>query len=76
MTPNRDRQAELVHSLKIGTAENYRKAFNIIFCCYIPCDDDTAARLMTCYVSFHFEKDSEVVELKFHIIDRSFRRPM
>lgn len=34
-----------------------------MFCCHIPCDDDTPTRLTMHYVSFNFEKVNEVVEL-------------
>ena len=69
MIPDRDRQGELVHSLEIGTAENYRKARNIILCSYILYHDHTPSRLVMCYASFNFEKDNEAFELKFHVID-------
>lgn len=67
--PDRDRQGELVHSLETGTAENYRKACNIIFCSYLLYHDHTPSRLVTCYASFNFEKDNEAFELKFHVTD-------
>lgn len=60
---------KLVHSLETGTAENYRKARNIIFCSYIRYHNHTPSRLVTSYASFNFEKDNEAFELKFHVID-------
>lgn len=72
--PERGKQGGLAHSLEIGTVEKYRKAFNVVFCCYILYDNNIPIRLHTCYVSFNFEKDNEVFELKLSYNFRSIRR--